>query len=204
MADDQGWRLKAELQDPQPRGALDHLLGRLRGPDVAADVAAAVDHEVAVTHDGSLLFAYAASEPALSAARAAIEGVLQRDGVGAQMWVSRWDEEREEWVQTDPPLSGEELAARDAADRDEEAVESRTLVATSGNAIRSEFEQTMVDWAQKLGLECEVIEHPHMLSTQVVFTVKGTRRALNEFTRGLAAEGTATMRTDAAVMLSPL
>jgi len=204
VADDQGWRLKTELQDTQTRGALDHLLGRLRGPDVAADVAAAVDHEVAVTHDGSLLFAYAATEPALKAARAAIEGVLQRDGAEAKMWVSRWDEEREEWVQTDPPLSGGELAARDAADRDEEAVESRTLVATSGNAIRGEFEQTMLDWAQRLGLECEVIEHPHMLSTQVVFTVKGSRRALNEFTRGLAAEGTATMRTDAAVMLSPL
>ncbi len=204
MADDQGWRLKAELQDQQGRGALDHLLGRLRGPDVAADVAAAVDHDVAVTHDGSLLFAYAASEAALRAARAAIEGVLQSDGVGAKMWLSRWDEVRDEWVQTDPPLSGEDLAARDAADRDEEAVESRTLVASAGRAIRSEFEQTMLDWAQKLGLECEIVEHPHMLSTQVVFTVKGTKRALDEFTRGLAAEGTATMRTDTAVMLSPL
>ena len=85
MADDQGWRLKAELQDAQARGALDHLLGRLRGPDVAADVAAAVDHDVAVTHDGRLLFAYAATEPALTAARDAIEGVLQRDGVAASI-----------------------------------------------------------------------------------------------------------------------
>lgn len=201
MADDQGWRLKAELQD---RRALDHLFGRLRGPDVAADVAAAVGDQVAVTHDGRLLFAYAATEPVLLAARTAIQDVLQRDGAAADLRVSRWDEEREEWVQTDPPLTGEQLAARDAADRDGEAVETRTLVASAGNAIRSEFEQTMSEWAQKLELECKVIEHPHMLSTQVVFTVTGPKRAIDEFTRGLAAEGTATMRTDAAVMISPL
>ena len=163
MADDQGWRLKAELQD---RGALDHLFGRLRGPDVAADVAAAVGDQVAVTHDGRLLFAYAATEPVLLAARTAIQDVLQRDGAAADLQVSRWDEEREEWVQTDPPLTGEQLAARDAADRDGEAVETRTLVASAGNAIRSEFEQTMSEWAQKLELECKVIEHPHMLSTR--------------------------------------
>ncbi len=73
MSEDQGWRLKAELDAADTRGALDRLLGRLRGPDVVHEVGAAVGHDVVVTHDGRLLFVYAATEPALTAARGAIE-----------------------------------------------------------------------------------------------------------------------------------
>jgi hypothetical protein len=35
MSERQDWRLKAELNAVDTCGALDHLLGRLRGPDVA-------------------------------------------------------------------------------------------------------------------------------------------------------------------------
>ena len=69
---------------------------------------------------------------------------------------------------------------------------------------RAEFERTMVTWAQELGLEYEVIEHPHMLTTQVAFTVTGPRRKIDEFAQGLRAEEIATMRTERAVMISPL
>jgi hypothetical protein len=62
----------------------------------------------------------------------------------------------------------------------------------------------MREWAQRLGLECEVVEHPHLLTTQVVFTVTGPRRRIDEFVEGLRAEGWATIRTETAVMLSPL
>jgi hypothetical protein len=49
-----------------------------------------------------------------------------------------------------------------------------------------------------------VIEHPHLLSTQVAFTVSGPRRKIDEFAEGLKAEGWATMRSELAVMASPL
>jgi hypothetical protein len=62
----------------------------------------------------------------------------------------------------------------------------------------------MVEWADKLDLKCEVIEHPHLLTTQVAFSVTGPKRRVNEFAEGLRAEELATMRTERAVMMSPL
>lgn len=204
MSEDQDWRLRAELDAADKRGALDHLLGRLRGPDVVEEVAAAVPHDVVITHDGQVLFAYAASESVLASARAAIEGVLGRESVGASIVVSHWDDTRDQWRQTDPPLSAEATRLADAAERDADAIETRTLVASSGKLIRAEFEQSMQAWASKLGLSCEIIEHPHMLTTQVAFTVTGPRRRIDEFADGLRDEEVATLRAEGVVMASPL
>jgi hypothetical protein len=204
VSDDQDWRLKAELDAEDRRSALDHLLGRVRGPDVVEEVSEAVPHDVAITHDGKLLFAYAARESALATARRAIEAVLRRDGVRADVTVSHWDERFDEWLQIDPPLAGEAKRTEEAAERDAEKVETRTMVASTGKRIRAEVEQTMRTWADKLNLRCEIIEHPHLLTTQVAFTVTGPRRKIDEFGEGLRAEELATMRTERAVMLSPL
>jgi hypothetical protein len=204
VSEDQGWRLKAELDVEDRRGALDRLLGRLRGPDVAGEVGAAVGHDVVITHDGKLLFAYAETESALKAARSAIEGVLRRDGLEASIFMSHWDEDLDEWRQTDPPLTGEAARIVQDAERAAETVETRTMVASSGKLIRGEFEQTMREWAEKLSLECEIVEHPHLLTTQVAFTVIGPKRKIDEFAQGLKAEELATMRTERQVMLSPL
>ena len=188
----------------ETRGALDHLLGRVRGPDVAGEVGAAVPHDVVITHDGKLLFAYAETESALTAARAAIEGVLQRDGVKASIYVSHWDEQYDEWRQTDPPLTADEKRIDEIAERDAEAIETRTMVVSAGKMIRVTFDQSMLDWAEKLGLECQIIEHPHLLTTQVALTVTGPKHRVDEFARGLKAEEMATMRAERGVMVSAL
>lgn len=201
---EQDWRLEAELDVSDARGALHGLIGRLRGPDVVKDVEATVAHDVVITHDGKLLFAYAADEATLTAARSAIADVLQRGGIAAKIRTSRWDDELDRWQQTDPPASAEEQRAQDAADRDADTIETRTLVVSSGNLIREEFEQSMLDWVTRLGLECKIIEHPHLLTTQVGFTVTGPKRKIDEFWRGLTAEGWATVRAETGVMLSPL
>lgn len=204
MSDDQGWRLKAELDAADAPSALGHLLGRLRGPDVARDAKVAVPRDVVVTHDGRLLFAYAESEASLKAARAAVEEVLQRDGRSASILISRWDERLDEWRQIDPPLTGAEERAAEAHVRDAETVEARTMVANVGKEIRAGFDQSLLAWAKQLGIECEIIEHPHLLSTQAAYTVTGPRRKLEEFDQGLKAEEAETMRTERMVMLSPL
>jgi hypothetical protein len=204
MSEDQDWRLKVELDAEDRRSALEHLLGRVRSPDVIADVGEAVPHDVAITHDGNLLFAYAASEAASRTARCAIEAVLRRDGLGGNIYVSHWDERLDDWRQVDPPLSGEAQHTAQAAERDAEKVESRTMIASTGKLIRAEVEQTMRAWADKLGLQCEVMEHPHLLTTQVAFTVTGAKRKIDEFAEGLRAEELATMRAERSVMLSPL
>jgi len=204
VSEDQDWRLKAQLDVEDTRATLGHLVRRLRGPDVFKDLKEALPHDVVITHDGRLLFAYAATESALAAARSATESVLRRDGVKASICVSRWDSDLDEWRQTEPPLSGEAKRIKDVAERGAEALETRTMVASTGKLIRAEFEQTMVDWAEKLGLQYEVIEHPHLLTTQVAFTVAGPKRKIDEFAQGLNAAEIATMRTERAVMLSPL
>jgi hypothetical protein len=204
MADDQDWRLKVELPVATHGSVLDHLLSRVHAPDIAEEVGRAIPHNVAVTHDGKLLFAYAATREALDSARTAIELVLRKDGIDGTMLTSHWDGHLDEWLQVDPPLTGAAKRAEDVFERNAAAVEERTLIASSGNLIRTEFEQTMREWADKLDLRCEVIEHPHLLRTQVAFTVTGPRRKIDEFADGLKAEGLATMRSELAVMASPL
>jgi hypothetical protein len=200
------WRLQAELDVADAHGALHSLLGRLRGSgtDVVKEIEGEAPHDVVITHDGQQVFAYAADEATLGAARAAIEAVLAREGITAEVRVARWDDELDQWLQTDPPLSAPQQARAEAAKRDGEAIETRTLVASSGRLIRAEFEQTMSAWADRLGLECTIIEHPHLLSTQIAFTVTGPRRRVDEFARGLTAEEWSTIRTETGVMTSPL
>jgi hypothetical protein len=200
-------------------GALEHLLGRLRGglrgdsdvgdadrggSEVVHEAQAAMPHDVVLTHDGSLLFAYAADQETITATRRALESVLSHDEIEASIYVSHWDDALDAWRQIDPPSTGSERVREEAAVRDAEAVETRTLVASSGKMIRGEFEQSMIAWAQQLGVQCETIEHPHLLTTQVGFTITGPRRKLDEFADGLKAEEAATIRTERAVMLSPL
>jgi hypothetical protein len=203
VSEDEDWRLTAELDAADKRGALDRLLGRVRGPDVVEEIEEGLPHDVVITHDGKMLFAYAASEDAIRAARRVTEQVLRRDGIGAKIVVGHWDEELDEWRQVDPPLSAEQARSEAAADLDAEALETRTLVASAGNLIRSSFEQSLLDWAQKQGLKVTIAEHPHLLSTQVLFTLTGPKRKIDEFERALRAEGTAFLRADAILIASP-
>ena len=84
MSEDQDWRLTAELDAADRRGALDRLLGRVRGPDVVEEIQARLPHDVVITHDGRLLFAYAATEEEIRAARAVIEDVLRHEAIDAR------------------------------------------------------------------------------------------------------------------------
>jgi len=157
-----------------------------------------------VTHDGKLLFAYAADETTIKAARDAIEYVLRHDEIGASIRLSHWDDQLDDWRQTDPPPTPEQQRAEDADRHDAETIETRTMIASVGKEIRAEFEQSMLNSAVELGIECKILEHPHLLTTQVGFTVTGPKRKVEEFAQGLTAEERATFRIDRAVMLSPL
>ena len=196
--DDRDWRLSGELQQDGHR-ALHAFVERMRDPAVLSEVRAAVGHDVVITHDGSRLFAYAASRRAIEQARAAIEAVLVKDGLDATLRLSHFSTELDDWADPDAPPAEREQAAATAGRE-----ESRTLVALTGKMIREEFEQSMRAWADQLGLRCEIVEHPHLLNAQVAFTVTGPARKVQEFASGLAAEEQATIRTERQVMLSPL
>jgi hypothetical protein len=205
---EKNWRLRAELDadlgGSARTGLLESLIGSLRAPAELRKLEASVPRHVVITHDGKLLFAYAFDEAALRETRRAIEGVSKRDGLGVKrISVSHWDGKLDDWRQIDPPPGGQKRS-EEAAERDAEIVETRTLVVSSGNLIRTEFERSLQEWASELGVECKVIDHPHLLSSQVGFTVTGPKRKLDEFAEGIRAEERATIRTETQVMLSPL
>ena len=196
--DDRDWRLSGELKAPGGDGVLHSFVERMRDESVLQEARAELGEDVVVTHDGNRLFAYAAGRATIERARAAIEAVLAHDGLHADLTLTHFSTDVDEWVDPDapPPPQGASPAAGEPS--------SRTLVALVGKMIREEFEQSMRTWADQLGLRCEIVEHPHLLSTQVAFTVTGPSRKLDEFAAGLSAEERATIRTERAVMLSPL
>jgi hypothetical protein len=200
VAEEQDWRLEVELDGTDAGQGLDRLLRRVRGEGglVESEVRAAVTDDVVVTHDGRLLFAYAAGPSALSAARRAVEDSLHGDGHASKIVVSHWNSGLDQWQRIDPPPDGASVA--DPGPRDDSSVTTRTLVCTAGKVVRETLERSMLERARELGVECSIVEHPHLLTTQVAFTVTGPRRKLNEFREGLAAEGFATMRADSLVM----
>jgi hypothetical protein len=188
MSDDQDWRLQLDLDEATD---LDGLVSRVRGgaEEFQRDTEHVLGDDVVLTHDGSKFFAYAPSESSIEAARHAIESVLQQEQRQATVRVSHWDEALAAWRQTDPPLSAtEDEQARAAAEEhlreraaDAARPETRTVVSVAGKLVRKSFEQQMLGYAHSLGLECEVVEHPHLLSTQIAFKVSGASGKVEEF-----------------------
>jgi hypothetical protein len=180
MVDEDDWRLRIEPGGGESPGTLDRVLHRVRDPDLARQLGDAVGDEVALTHDGGTLFAYSSSEQAIRSARRAIEAAVHADGIDARMYLSRWDPRVDDWVQVDPPLTGDSARSEAAVEADDARVESRTMVTSAGKLVRAEVEDVMREWATKLDLRCEIIEHPHLLTTQVASTVTGPKRKIDE------------------------
>jgi len=206
-ASEQNWRLQVELDVPSKRGGLEKVVGSLRDPALVTELETQLPHDVVITHDGDLLFAYAADQASIQATRDAVESTTARDGITVRsIRVSHWDSVVDDWRQIDPPaVTTQQQEADETAERNAATVETRTLVANVGREIRTEFERSLSEWASELGVQCNVIEqHPHLLTSQVGFTITGPKRKLDEFADGLRAEERATIRTETTVMLSPL
>jgi hypothetical protein len=186
-AEQQDWRLEARVR-AKSRSSLDHI---------ADDTRAAVGPDVVVTMDGSVLFAYGATQSTVDAAREAIEDVLRRDRLDGSVLVSHWDPALEDWRQVDPPPSAalEAEVAREAG-----RVITQTFVCVAGKLVRAQIERTMLESARIHGVQCEIAEHPHMLTTQVSFTVTGPEHRLDDFRTDLHDQAFATIRADALTM----
>jgi hypothetical protein len=200
---DQDWRLRLDLDEPAD---LDHLLDRLRRQTDAwgnNDGSSALGDDVVLTHDGSTLFAYSAGEDPLKHTRSSIEALLNHEGLTAQIRVCHWDDVTRRWQQIEPPLTAEEeaqvqVARQQDADGDgaDGQPETRAVACTIGKLIRKSFEQQMLNFAQSIGLQCAIVEHPHLLSTQVAFNVTGPPSSVSEFERYLKSEARMTCRMD--------
>jgi hypothetical protein len=193
--DERDWRLSGQLADGG--GYLHGFLGRRKEEHAASDARAAVGSDVVVTHDGGRLFAYAASRAAIESARTKLEAALKADGIEVSLRLSTWSEEHDEWIDPEAPPPPAAVAAQ-------EAPVTRTYVVTLGRWVREEFEQSISARAAELGVTCEVVEHPHVLSSQTAFTVSGPARKVDQLAAAMHAEEQATIRTETTVMASPL
>lgn len=199
MPDDQDWRLEGNLEHTsEHHGVLERLLGSVHNEfsGAAADAQAAVGADVAITHDGQRLFGYATEQQALVTARQAIESACARHGLKASFSLSHWDPELDRWRRVDPPETEAEMQAVRAEEVDAERVETQTMVCNAGATLRASLEQAMGEWAEQMGLEYELVEHPHLLTTQIAVKVTGPHRGVEEFRAALKTDASSSIRAD--------
>ena len=170
MDDEQDWRLRVELADAAG------FHGRLRGArHFERELEPLVADDVVLSYNDDTLFAYANTQDALAELRRALEHQLASDGVSGAITVSHWDDDLGEvgdWRQIDPP----ESAAAEASEAQQpraEAVVTRNYVVNSGRVVNEYFEQTALEDAREAGVELSFTEHPHLLTTQISFTLTG-------------------------------
>jgi hypothetical protein len=203
--DQQDWRLRADIDDA--RG----MLGRLREASHFERVLEPLmAPDVVLSADDDTLFAYATTRTSLEQARDALRHELEQDDREAAILLSHWDDRLGEWRQIDPPPSAAQLEderrrdAEAAAEQAREArVETRTVAITSGKMVRGWFESTVAEEARALGVELSVVEHPHLLSTQIVFTLTGPTEKVEQVIADMNARAGAATRLETAY-LTPL
>lgn len=199
---DEDWRLRVQLHEGGEGARAHGIVSRFRGPQVARDAERAIGGEVHLTHDGSTLFAYARDLVALQAARGALLDAIDSEGLSAQITLSHWEQDVGDWAQVEPPPTDAARADHERALRDAHAPTTQTFVVQAGVAVRESLERSMSEWAQTLGLRCELVEHPHLLATQVAFTVSGPAHAVGQFREGLDAEERRTIRSAETISFS--
>ncbi len=187
MSSDQDWRLRLDLGEPLDLGK------ELKQSGVW------LPDDVVLSRDDNTLFVYAMHRESLTSARAAIEQLLLRAGLTGTICVSHWDERAMRWRQLDPPPPEAELRReQEQAEAEQTAAgaATQTVVCTIGRLIRKPFEQEVVSFAEQEGLRCEVVEHQHLLSSQVVFTVTGEPERVEQFVRYVRQDARSTTRID--------
>jgi hypothetical protein len=199
VTDEEDWRLRARLGEPT---GLEHVVREVRrhDDDLAQDVREALAYGVVLTHDGNELFAYAPTRASIEAARTAIESVLRREQQAASIRICHWDEEAGEWRQVEPPLTGSAREAEAAQARAATRRETRTISCVAGRLERELFEADLTNYARGCGLDCRVVEHPHLLSTQIAFSLTGPVAAIDDFQAYATREARRTIRVDSGVI----
>ena len=201
MAEDQDWRLRADLADPAG------LHARLRDAHhFEHELKPLISHDVVLSYDDDTLFAYANTREAIDETRRAVEHQLGSDGLTATLLIDHWDDglgDVGDWDQVQPPPDAS-ARSREAGERDEHraheaseaVVETRTVAITSGRMVRTWFEKTVADEAREVGVELSIVEHPHLLTTQIAFTLTGPTGAVDTVVEDLAARAGAVTRLE--------
>jgi hypothetical protein len=68
---------------------------------------------------------------------------------------------------------------------------------TSGKWVRGWYETTAADEAREAGVELSVVEHPHLLTTQIAFTLTGPAGNIDDVLADLKARAGMVTRLEA-------
>jgi hypothetical protein len=206
MEEPNDWRLRVDLNDPAGFHA------RLRdGRHLERELEPLISDHVVLSYDDDTMFAYAPTRAAIDQARQGVDSQLQRDGLTATSVVSHWDEDLGDdgdWRQVEPQPDGSiralEEAERDEHDRHEARagrIETRTLAISLGKVVKGYFVTTVADEAREAGVELSIVEHPHLLTTQVAFTLTGPSGKIDAIIADLKAREHPVTRMD---LLTPI
>jgi len=187
MDDDQDWRLRVDVADAPALHA--HLRGARH---LESELEPLVGDDVVLSLDDRTLFAYASSREAIDLAREVIAQKLAHDGLRASVALSHWIDAIEYWHQVDPPADEQERERErgHAAETQEEAQRgsravTRTVAVTSGRLARSFVVEALRADAHERGVEVSIVEHPHLLQTQIAFTLTGPKSEVDDVVTGL-------------------
>jgi hypothetical protein len=202
MADPQDWRLRADIADA--RG----LTARLReARHFERELEPLIGTDVVLSADDEKLFAYANTKEAVEETRRALEHQLASEGRCAVICISHWDDDDGEWLQVDPPPGPQELEREHKQEEEHDAelarearVVTRSVAITSGKMARNWFETTVADEARELGVELSIVEHPHLLRTQIVFTLTGPAGKVEEVIADMQDRAGAATRLETAYL----
>jgi hypothetical protein len=122
------FRVEVELDDDEHGYSFGE---RLRALDLDDEARERLGGNVMVTRDGSRLFLYAATEPQAREAEQVVRGLVDENGLTAEIAVTRWHPVEEAWKDASIPLPATpeeeqaEYTAREAAEEEEARVEGR-------------------------------------------------------------------------------
>jgi hypothetical protein len=201
MSEDQDWRLRVALADAAG------VHGRMRDAHhFERELEPLVADDVVLSYNDDTLFAYANTEAALGEVRRAVEHQLASEGASGRIIVSHWDDDLGEvgdWHQVDPPdapyiaaLEEDERHEHTLAQERAERVVTRTYVVSAGRLVHEYFEQTAQVEAKEAGVELSFTEHPHLLTTQIAFTLTGPGAKVDDLIGDMKARAGALTRLE--------
>ena len=125
MAMNDDWRVHATLIEPSDAGAMMRALHE-HEVQVERELRTRLGAKLPVSNDGNEIFIYAPTGDEADAAAEALREAAASVGVAAEVTVSRWHPEAEEWRSPDEPLpaTGEDIASERAERERREAQES--------------------------------------------------------------------------------
>ena len=190
MAADQDWRLRVDINDPS---ALHERLRSARHFERELDPLIADD--VVLSHDDDTVFAYTNTSASIEEVRRAIEHQLAQDGLTAEVGVAHWDDPSATWL-----APGEAPPAPPPAD---DTIVTRTFVETAGKLVRKYFEEVISADARERGVKLSIVEHRHLLTTQIAFTLTGPASEVESLIADIQADASSITRFESA-SLTPI